>query len=76
MVVKSGTLQFNFLSSFRNLGMLEIAPPEFAKRVNLMIRYKVSSPAGNYQSTISDDISGSTIYFSDSTFIYIPFNLL
>lgn len=80
MVVKAGTLQYNFLSSFRNIGNLEIRSTGILKGGKPYYKkVQVSSETGNYQTTVTDDISGSTIYFqrlNDTTFIPLDFKLV
>ena len=80
MVIKTGTLQYNFLSSFRNVGNLEIRSNGIRKGGKPYYKkVQVSSQAGNFQTTINDDISGSTIYFqqiNDTTFIPLDFKLV
>ncbi len=80
MVVKSGTLQFNFRSSFRNIGNLEIRCSNIIKGGKPYYKkMQVSNIAGNFQNTVNDDITGATIYFqhsSDSTLIPLNFKLV
>jgi hypothetical protein len=80
MVIKSGTLQYNFLSSFRNVGNLEIRSNGIRKAGKPYYKkVLVSSQAGNFQTTVNDDISGSTIYFqriNDTTLIPLDFKLV
>jgi hypothetical protein len=80
MVVKSGTLQYNFLSSFRNDGNLEIRSQGLRKGGKAYFkRIQVSSQAGNFQTSISDDITGYTIYFqriNDTTIIPLDYKLI